>query len=52
MSTFTPTEQTTIRTAAYGTVQLLSSARPGPISSTKQNVAGALTLNAVTGSVG
>ena len=50
--TLTSDEQTTLRTAAYGAVTLLSMARPGPISSTRQNMAGALSLTSATGLVG
>ena len=50
--TLTSDEQTTLRTAAYGAVTLLSMTRPGPISSTRQNMAGALTLTSATGLVG
>ena len=44
--------QTTLRKAAYGAVALLSMARPGPISTTRQNVTGALALTGATGMVG
>jgi hypothetical protein len=52
MSTFTESEKNILRTAAYGSVLLLSLARPGAVSSTKQNIAGALALTAVPGPVG
>jgi len=50
--TLTSDEQSTLRTAAYGAVTLLSMTRPGPISSTRQNMAGALSLTSATGLVG
>lgn len=52
MTTFSEAEASLIHTAAYGAVLLQSLARPGPISSTKQNVAGALSLTAVPGPIG
>ena len=45
-------EQSTLRTAAFGAVTLLSMTRPGPISSTRQNMAGATALTSATGMVG
>lgn len=51
-TTLTSDEQTTLRTAAYGAVTLLSMTRPGPISSTRQNMAGATALTGATGIVG
>jgi len=50
--TLTSDEQTILRKAAYGAVTLLSMTRPGPLASTRQNMAGALALTGATGMVG
>jgi hypothetical protein len=48
----TDDEQTTLRTAAYGAVTLVSMAYPGVWSSTRVNVVGSKVLTGSTGTVG
>lgn len=48
----TSDEQIILKKAAYGAVNLLAIAYPGPIATTKANMAGAMVLANATGAVG
>jgi len=51
-ATLTPDEQATMRKAAYGAVTLVSVAYPGPVSTARENIAGARVLTGATGLTG
>ncbi|MCZ1010832.1 hypothetical protein [Streptomyces lydicus] len=51
-TTFTSDEKLTLQTAAHGVVNLMASADPGMISSTRSGMAGGKALSSATGAVG